>query len=98
MKFITLYESATTDGYTTQGNGRYFSARFDVEKDVVPDKGHGRIIEHPNVIEIDGQYYELKSRSPITLSKPRDVEETIKKNALAKLTKEEQQLLGIWKP
>lgn len=97
MDFITLYESASTDGYSTQGDGRYFLSRIEAEQEnkELGHGGHGRVIEHKNCIYVEGKYYSLTNRNGICLAKPREEEETIRKNALAKLTAEEQRLLGI---
>lgn len=96
MKIIKLYESGTTDGYTTSGEGMFFVNEYEA-KSYVENKhhGYGRVITHDNVAEIDGEYYLLKRRSPITLASTIEAQKKLKEEILKKLTDEEKKILGL---
>lgn len=96
LKIIKLYESGTTDGYTTQGEGLFFLRESEAETYTEnKHKGYGRVIAHSNVAEIDGEYYLLKSKNPITLASTIEAQKKLKEEILKKLTDEEQKILGL---
>lgn len=98
MKIVKLYESGTTDGYTTSGSGMFYLCEYEAKTYTEnKHKGYGRIITHDNVAEIDGEYYLLKSRYPITLASTIEAQQKLRETILNKLTEEEQRILGLIK-
>lgn len=96
MKIIKLYESGTTDGYTTQGEGMFFVHEHEAKAYCeAKHQGYGRIVTHDNVAEIDGEYYLLKRRSPITLASTIEAQKKLKEEILKKLTDDEKKILGL---
>lgn len=90
MKILNIYETASSDGYKTIGNGNYFASKSvaasmaeKISKDVGSD-----VITH-KAVRVEGKvpkYYILRSDSPIELYNPNEAEDKIREDALAKLT------------
>lgn len=97
MKIVTLYEPASSDGYSSKGDKQY-----NLDKTVAVAQGkqkHGNYantpFEHLAVKDTDGKYYLLKQAEPVLLADSAEAKAEIKKTALAKLSAEERQVLGL---
>ena len=96
MTTYTLYESASTDGYTTSGDGKYFLSEKDAGSHAYyKHGGHGRVISHHYIIRINEEYYKLVSPNPVVLYGSKQYTELLKQRAFDKLTREEQEALGL---
>ena len=82
-----------------EGHGAYQTLVFAEDEQLARDISHfhsrntGRIIKRPAIILPDGQCYLLAESIPIHLQS--SIEEAQKNIALAKLTPEEKEMLGI---
>ena len=96
MKITTLFESASSDGYTTTGDGKYFSDFNDADDHAyLKHGGHGRVLTHNSIGIIDDEYYALVSTTPIVLYGSDKYDKLIRKTALEKLTVEDRKVLGL---
>lgn len=97
MEIINIYESASTDGYTSTGDRKYFT-----EKSLAIAYGknkHGNYVTDPicyYAINIpDDGYLILASKDPVFLADSEEEKKKIKDHALSKLSSEEREVLGI---
>lgn len=99
IKIVTIYESASTDGYTGFGDGIFFT-----EKNLAENRSkskHGNYSTRPFshlAIEIEtGKYILVKSENPVCIEDGVAEKEAQKQNALSKLSDYEKEILGLIK-
>ena len=97
MDIIKIYEPASTDGYTNDGDGVYF---LEISLAIAAGrKKHGNYRSEPFehlAIEVEtGRYLLLKSSEPVIMADSEEYKTKIKLAALEKLSKEEKELLGL---
>lgn len=94
---VSIYESASTDGYRSTGDKKYY-LDYNVSKTAGRQK-HGSYavnpIEHFAIQINEDEFLILESTIPVALTNSKTEIENIKKEALAKLTPEEQKVLGF---
>lgn len=96
-EIVTLYEPASSDGYSSKGDGKYY-----LESHVATAQGkqrHGNYassnFEHPAIKGDAGKFWLLKQTTPVVLADSAEAQAEIKKAALAKLSAEERKVLGL---
>ena len=95
-KIIEVYESASTDGYSMYGDGVYFLELHQAEHySTNKHRGYGRTRAHDALQLEDGRVFTLKSTTPIIIQGSKGYAERIKEGALAKLSPEEKEILGL---
>ena len=97
MNIIQIYESASTDGYKSFGDGVFFDTSTGANAFAKQKHGGYAVdaLKHLSIMDKDGRYYLLKDTNPISLYGSRQAGEDMAKAALAKLTPEERKALGI---
>lgn len=97
MDIVKLYETASSDGYSSSGDGLYF-----LDKTVAISVGknkHGNYASGPlehNGVKVSKDGYLLIQRiDPIVLADSEAHKEKIRQSALKKLSSEEKEILGI---
>jgi hypothetical protein len=93
MKIITVYRGYRTDGYAGWESGVYRTYQEALEFGTdFPEFGHNKAIERKAIELEDGTIWLLEKDGKMRFSLE---EEAKKKTALAKLTPEEKEILGI---
>lgn len=99
MEIVKIYESASSDGYTSTGDRLYFLDEKIAT--AISKRKHGTYstesIQHLGVKVNDGEYLLVISEKPIALADSEAAKEKIRQSALSKLSKEEQEILGLSK-
>lgn len=96
-KPIFLYEPASTDGYTSSGDGIYFLDETSAQGRANLRHGSYAVapIRHYAIEDGKGRYYLLKQSRPVPIADSKQATEDIAKAARAKLSKEELKALGL---
>lgn len=99
VDIITIYGAyETTDEYGRLGGCRGYYTHHSVAetkaKGIGWYGGNGRV-QTESAVKINGRYYILKSCDPIVVDDSFDKKIALKQQALAKLTKEEKEVLGL---
>jgi len=94
---VTIYEIAETDGYRPCPRGIFLFKKAEAILLTKHLYGNYRAdpIPHNALRAKDNDFYLLKSEKPVFLYDSEKAKEEIKEKALAKLTDEEKELLGL---
>lgn len=96
MEIVEIYEAAYSDKYFSKvGVGVYFLDYDEASNYTYRGEGCDYPILHNTVKCSDGRYLILKSTAPISIVEREQHEQDIFAKALAKLTPEEIEVLGI---
>jgi hypothetical protein len=100
MKIVTLYESASTDGYTATGDRLFYLDQGQAQaQSRAKHGGYSTLpLEHSAVATEDGRYLLLKSTRPVSLAGSTQAVEDLAASALKKLTTDERRALGLTVP
>jgi hypothetical protein len=96
IKIETIYEGAYSDGYKHFGSGRYFLEDSDAQ--IWAAEKYNRMSISPKfhkAIKLSEGEYVILSGEPVCITGSAKEKEYIAKKALAKLSKEEREALGI---
>jgi hypothetical protein len=92
-----LYESASTDGYRTTGDGMFYdNSEAAMQSARARHSGYadGPII-HDALTDGKGRFYLLKCKEPISLASTEEARAALRRVALAKLSDEEKAALNV---
>ena len=97
VKIVTLYESASSDGYRPSGDGLFYLNESEAKAagDVKHSGWSCSPLQHEAMDTGDGKFYLLASSSPVALANTPAHKEQLRQMALKKLTDSEKKILGL---
>jgi hypothetical protein len=97
MKINKIYESASSDGYQTMGDGLFFRKEHEAlaKAEQKHGSGHAEVLAHDAIEAENGQYFILKSTKSVSLFNSEQFKKELIENARKKLTPAELEALGL---